>query len=203
VNGPSEELGVDVRCGGATHRIRWTRHGLELLGHPGGRDEDDVLVALSGAPARCRRIEEAWTELDAERALELLDADEGRLAAIARRLPVALDQRERVRRRDDLSDEERAAALRGFDQMTHLAAIAALGPAFARRRALDAVDELWHRRTRDRRRRALVEVAARTAGASAATVVLLPTRRGPTVVVRIRGRVFGVVSRPWLTASAA
>jgi hypothetical protein len=208
-----EELGLEVACGGAIHRIQWTRRGLDLLGHPGGREEDDVLVALSGEAARCRRIEEAWTELEDERALELLDADHERLAAIARRLPIALDQRERVRRRDDLSDEQRAAALHGFDQMTHLAELAALGQPLARQRALDAVDRLWRRRawatTRPRRqqrrrgRQALVDAAARAAGTSAATIVFLPSGHGPTVVVRVRGRIFGVVSRPWLKASAA
>ena len=199
-------LEVAVPCGGTTHRIAWTpERGLELLGHPGGRDEDDVLVALSGSAARCRRIEEAWYALDAERALELVGADDTRLAAIARRLPVAVDQRERVRRRDDLTDIERAGALRGFDQMTHLAEVAALGRGFAGARATEAVDELWRRRGRGRRssRRALASVAARTAGAASATVMLLPTRRAPSIVVRVGGRIFGVVARPWLTASAA
>jgi hypothetical protein len=204
-DGPLAHPELEVTCGGATHRIRWTPHGLELLGHPGGREEDDVLVALSGAAAHCRRIEAAWTALEAERALELLTLTAGddspqRLAAIARRHPVAVDQRERVRRRDDLTDEERARAIHGFDQMIHLADVAALGPTFARLRAAEAVDQLWRRR---RSRRALRSLAARAAGTSRATLLLLPTRRGPSVVVRIHGRAIGVVTRPWLGARAA
>jgi hypothetical protein len=201
---------LEVSCGGSTHRIRWTPRGLDLLGHPGGREEDDVLVALSGEPASCRRIEAAWVALEPARALELLTAtavgagsgDEvaRRLAAIARRLPAAVDQRERVRRRDDLSDDERAVAIHGFDQMIALAEVAALGPVFARRRAVEAVDELWRGRRR-RGRSALVAAAVQAAGASRATIVLLPTRRGPGVVVRVRGRAVGVVSRPWQLAA--
>src|SRR5688500_2212751 len=100
---------VVVACGGAAHVIRWTaRGGLALLGHPGPRDADDVLVALSGAPARCRAIEAAWHGLDRRAASALLGASAEQLARIAARLPVTLEQRDRVRRRDDLPEGQRA-----------------------------------------------------------------------------------------------
>ena len=42
-------LEVAVACGGSAHRIRYRpAHALELLGHEGDRDADDVLVALTG-----------------------------------------------------------------------------------------------------------------------------------------------------------
>src|SRR5688500_15375756 len=107
---------VVVACGGADHGIRWTGRGLELLGHPGARADDDVRVALSGAPARGRTIEAAWRLLDAAHAAELVDATPERLARMAHRLPVTLEQREKVRRRDDLTDTQRARLLATFDQ---------------------------------------------------------------------------------------
>ncbi|HUP85413.1 MAG TPA: hypothetical protein VM143_07080 [Acidimicrobiales bacterium] len=143
MHGGSAETEVIVRCGGAEHVIRWSRHRLDLLGHPGRREEDDVLVALSGSPARCRVIEEAWRRLDRARAAELLAASPERLELLASRLAATLDQRGYVSRRDDLTDAERAEALAAFDQMAYLAEIAALGPVLARRCAQGVLRRRW------------------------------------------------------------
>ena len=137
---------VTVRCGGVDHVLRAGAGGrLELLGHPGPRDDDDVLVALSGGAARCRQLEEAWDGLGPEAAGSLLDASPQKLAQIAQRLPATVEQRERVRRRDDLSDGQRASLLRNFDQAVYLAEVASLGPGLATRRAATLVGPRWRR----------------------------------------------------------
>jgi hypothetical protein len=137
---------VVVRCGGVDHVLRCGPGArLELLGHPGPREDDDVLVALSGGAARCRQLEEAWNGLGADAAGALLDASPSKLTQIAQRLPATLEQRERVRRRDDLSEGQRASLLRNFDQAVYLAEVASLGPALATHRAATLVGPRWRR----------------------------------------------------------
>lgn len=149
------ESEVVVRCGGVDHVIRWSAGGgLQLLGHPGPRDADDVLVALSGEAAACRAIEDAWTRLGVEHARALLDATPDRLAWMAHRLPATREQRERVRRRDDLSDDQRAALLANFDQLIAAAEVAGLGSALAHARAAEVLAGRWRWRRRRSRRRA-------------------------------------------------
>lgn len=140
---------VVVACGCADHVIRCRADGrLELLGHPGPRDADDVLVALAGGTARCRAVEAAWNGIERGAAVQLLDASAEQLARIAHRLPVTLEQREHVRRRDDLSDAQRAALLANFDQAAYLAEVASLGPVLAGRRARAVMEPPWRQRLR-------------------------------------------------------
>jgi hypothetical protein len=137
---------IVVRCGGVDHVLRADASArLELLGHPGPREDDDVLVALSGGPARCRQLEEAWAELGRDAAVALLDASPEKLRQIAQRLPATVEQRERVRRRDDLPEGQRASLLRNFDQACYLAEVAWLGPALATLRAAALVGPRWRR----------------------------------------------------------
>jgi hypothetical protein len=137
---------VVVVCGRVEHVLRGDAGGrLELLGHPGPREDDDVLVALSGGAARCRQLEEAWNGLGRDAAGSLLDASPEKLTQIAQRLPATLEQRERVRRRDDLPEGQRASLLRNFDQAVYLAEVASLGPALAAHRAATLVGPRWRR----------------------------------------------------------
>ena len=146
---------VVVACGGAEHVVRWvaSEDRLQLLGHPGDRDDDDVLVALSGAPARCRAIEEAWDGLTPSGADQLLAATSSQLASMAARARFTAEQRANVARRDDLSDAERRRLLRAFEELLFTAEVAALGPAFARARAAAVLGPPWRRRLRSLRRR--------------------------------------------------
>jgi hypothetical protein len=123
---------ASVVCGGMPHTIRCVRGRLVLTDHAGERDADDALVALSGERAVCRDIETAWASLRNDRALELARADDVAIDQIARRLPVALELRARVVRRDDIPADRRAAVLAGFDQTIFLAKVALLGPSVAR-----------------------------------------------------------------------
>ena len=193
---------VEVSCGGGqVHVIDWSpSRGLVLLGHPGERDDDDVLVALSRAPARCRSIEDAWRSLDPVRALEFLSATPSQLEAIARRLPPALDQRERVRHRDDLHDDQRAAAIRGFDQMAALAEVAGLGPALARARAVEAAGVVWRDRRLRRSRPARVAVTALLAGSLPS---LLPPGPLRAAVGWCGGRAIRLVPLRWVLHTTA
>src|SRR5688500_17900432 len=117
---------VVVTCGGAAHVIRW-RVGsdrLDLLGHPGARDADDVLVALSGEPARCRAIEEAWAGLTPAGAEQLLAATPSQLASMAARARFTAEQRAKVARRDDLAEPERRRLLQAFEELLFVAEVA-------------------------------------------------------------------------------
>ena len=146
---------VVVACGGADHVVRWdggSAH-LELLGHPGAREDDDVLVALSGEPARCRSVEEAWDGLTASGAEQLLAATPAQLATMAARARFTAEQRRNVARRDDLSDAERRRLLRAFEELLFAAEVAALGPAFAHGRAAAVLGPAWRRSLRRVRRR--------------------------------------------------
>lgn len=140
---------VVVACGGADHVIRWDpigrRRGLELLAHGGARDDDDVLVALSGAPARCRAIEAAWDALTVAHAQALLRSSDEQLAQMAHRLPVTLEQRRRVQARDDFTDQQRAALLTTFDHQIAACEVASLGPVLARGRARQVAGTGWRR----------------------------------------------------------
>jgi hypothetical protein len=53
------DAGLDVRCGGSTHRVRWHRGHLQLLDHPEPQAEA-VLVALGGDPPPCLRVLDLW-----------------------------------------------------------------------------------------------------------------------------------------------
>ena len=123
---------VVVVCGGAEHVIRWVggSSSLELLGHPGARSDDDVLVALSGEPARCRAIERAWDCLSRSSAELLLSATPSQLAAMAARGRFTAEQRAKVARRDDLSEPERRRLLRAFEERLFAAEVA--GPRWRR-----------------------------------------------------------------------
>lgn len=139
---------VVVSCGGADHVIRWDpggRRPLELLGHAGEREADDVLVALSGAPARCRTIAAAWDSLSVGHAEELLAAPDERLAQMKLRVAVTVEQRRNVQRRDDLSDPLRRRLLESFDRLVAASEVAALGPAAARVRAAAVAGPPWRR----------------------------------------------------------
>lgn len=146
---------VIVACGGSDHLVRWVEGSrrLELLGHPGPRDADDVLVALSGQPARCRAIEEAWECLTPSGAEQLLSATPDQLAAMAGRARYTAEQRAKVARRDDLSVVERQVLLRAFEDLLFVAEVAALGPTFARGRAAAVLGPPWRRRLRMLQRR--------------------------------------------------
>ena len=146
---------VVVACGGADHVIRWVpgSDGLDLAGHPGPRDADDVLVALSGAPARCRAIEEAWDGLTAAGADQVLAATPEQLASMAGRARFTAEQRAKVARRDDLSDGERARLLRAFEELLFVAEVAGLGPDLARARAKSVLGPAWRRTLRGVQRR--------------------------------------------------
>ena len=100
--------------------------------------------------ARCRAIEEAWNRLDGVAAAELVGASPSELSRIAQRLPVTLEKREVVRRRDDLSERQRASLLARFDQAAYVAEVAALGPVLARARAESLVGPRWRRAVRRR-----------------------------------------------------
>jgi hypothetical protein len=139
-----------VRCGGADHVVRWAGRGrpLELVSHPGDRAADDVLVALSGAPARCRAVADAWDRLAIPQAEQLLDATDEQIRVMPARLPVVVEKRRATERRDDLSDAQRALLLQSFDAMARLCEVAALGPGLARRRAAEVAGPRWRRALR-------------------------------------------------------
>lgn len=141
---------VLVACGGADHVIRWNPASphLELLGHPGTREDDDVLVALSGEPARCRAIEEAWDGLSPSGADQLLAATPEQLAKMAGRARFTSEQRAKVARRDDLSEPERRRLLKAFEELLFTAEVAALGPALAHGRAAMVLGPAWRRHLR-------------------------------------------------------
>lgn len=144
-----------VACGGADHVIRWVvdTGRIELLGHPGPRDADDVLVALSGEAARCRAVEEAWNGLTPSGAKQLLAATPAELASMAARARFTAEQRVQVARRDDLSEPERRLLLRAFEERLFTAEVAALGPTLARGRAGAVLGPPWRRALRRPRRR--------------------------------------------------
>ena len=151
----ADAASVVVSCGGADHVVRVVDGGarLELVGHPGPRDADDVLVALSGQPARCRSIEDAWIRLDRRGAAELRAASPEQLARMAHRLPVTVEQRQRVAVRDDLTAAQRQSLLASFDQACAVAELASLGPTLARLRADAVLTPAWRRALRRRGRR--------------------------------------------------
>ena len=146
---------VVVVCGGAEHVIRWVGRSehLELLGHPGARDDDDVLVALSGEPARCRAIERAWDGLSPASAEQLLTATPSQLASMAARGRFTAEQRAKVARRDDLSEPERRRLLQAFEDLLFLGEVASLGPALAHGRAAAVLGPPWRRSLRRMARR--------------------------------------------------
>jgi hypothetical protein len=192
------DVEAEVDCGGNRHVVRWTTEGLVLLGHTGEREDDDVLVALSGEPSRCRVVEAAWNALAPAYAIELLDVPAEQLAVIAHRLPVIADQRERVRRRRDLTDEQRAASIQGFDQLAHRSVVASLGLELARRRGLDALRFGVARR--GAARVAVGAHVARSLGAAKASIVVLPLG---AFVLRVGSRAVGFVSPRWVAKATA
>ena len=146
---------VVVACGGAAHVIRWPvgSDRLDLLGHPGAREADDVLVALSGESARCRAIEEAWAGLTPAGAEQLLAASPSQLASMAARARFTAEQRAKVARRDDLSESERKVLLRAFEELLFVAEVAGLGATLAHGRAATLLGPAWRRSLRRARRR--------------------------------------------------
>lgn len=149
----AECLEVDVDCGGRRHTIRWRDGVLSLLGHPGPRDRDDVLVALSGHVATCRLVEAAWYNLDDVRALHFLTVDALELAGMARGLALTVEQRAVLERRDDFTAGQRREAEDAFDQKIYQSRLASLGLDLARRRGLDARARLrWQPRRRGPRK---------------------------------------------------
>lgn len=185
-------LETEVACGGATHVVRLCGDRLLLVDHADDRGADDAFLALLGRAARCREVEDAWQHLDSTRALELLTLSAEELDAKAMRLPVAVSERERLRKRDDLTPEQMAVAIHGFDRVVHQSLVASLGPAFARRRALMAL----HGASRPTARRTLGRAAADTTGAAGWHVVVGP-RWLPGATARVRRHAVGVVSERW------
>ena len=144
-----------VACGGANHVIRCEPGSgrLTLRGHPGARDADDVLVALSGERARCRAVEEAWERLSPAGADQLLSATPSQLASMAARARFTAEQRAKVAKRDDLSEPERRRLLQAFEELLFVAEVASLGETLAHGRAAQVLGPPWRRAVRRARRR--------------------------------------------------